>query len=199
MTDEILRQFPITTPNIMQSQVEVILRSIEETEGIPGDVVELGCHAGLTSVYIRRVLDALGSKREFHAYDSFEGLPEKLPEDEAIGPQAAIFKWGHFDLKGTWQIENRFETSNLTPPVIHKGWFKDQEYPEKISFGFLDGDFYSSIKDSLDKVLPRLQSGGILCIHDYKWDQLPGVEKAVAEQLGDLPSPVFGLGVYRKP
>ena len=201
IANDLMLEFPHTTPNIIPRQLEIILESIENTKDIPGDVVELGCHAGLTSVYIRRLLNRLNSTKEFHCYDSFQGLPAKVEQDQAIGEAADKFQAGYFDLQGTWQIEQRFRDNNLKLPKLHVGWFKDQEYPEKISFGFLDGDFYDSILDSLKAVWPRLTKGGVICIHDYKWDQLPGVEKAIKDCFGTLDNvenPTFGLALIKK-
>lgn len=197
IANDIMVEFPHTTTNAFPRQVEIILESIEQCQDIEGAVVELGCHAGLTSVYIRRLLDRLDSTKEFHVYDSFCGLPEKIEKD---GSDDRFFE-GHFDIKGTWQFLKRFADANLKLPIIHEGWFKDQQYPDKISCGFLDGDFYQSILDSLEKVWPRLQRGGIICIHDYKWDSLPGVERAVFDYFGNLDgveNPTFGLAVIKK-
>lgn len=202
-SEHIMSAFPHTTLNAFPDQVLNILLNLEEVlnNGIEGEVVELGCHAGLTSIYIRRLLDTMKSNKEFHVYDSFEGLPEKKKEDKAEGWQNDKFVRGYFDLKGTWQLIQRFKDNERELPIIHEGWFKGQEYPNKIAFGFLDGDFYESIMDSLEKVWPRLQSGGIICIHDYGWDQLPGVKQAVEEYFGKLDMvevPTFGLAVIKK-
>src|SRR5690349_15079361 len=47
-----------------------ILRS-----GVEGDIVELGCNAGFTSVLFGMLIEAEDPKRFLHLYDSFEGLP----------------------------------------------------------------------------------------------------------------------------
>jgi hypothetical protein len=49
----------------------------------------------------------------------------------------------------------------------------------------LDGDFYESIKSSLALVAPRITTGGIITIHDYRNAELPGSAKAVNEFLAD--------------
>src|SRR5271165_5615270 len=48
---------------------------------IPGDVVEMGCHAGDTSVFFQRMIYCLDPSRTLHLYDSFQGLPEKSSKD----------------------------------------------------------------------------------------------------------------------
>ena len=50
--------------------------------GLDGDIVELGCFMGHTSILISQVLDFYKSKKKFFVYDSFEGLPERKSEDD---------------------------------------------------------------------------------------------------------------------
>lgn len=151
---------------------------------IEGEIVELGCYIGTTSLFIRRLLNSMGSNKAFHVYDSFEGLPPKSGQDASIvGSQ---FKAG--ELKGSKKdFRQEFKKANLRTPIIHKGWFSDltsKDLPDKIAFAFLDGDFYESILTSLKLAGPRLSQGGIICIDDYKSESLPGVEKAVIGYLG---------------
>lgn len=191
----ILFWHPHKTENISKQALSILLDRLVDTKLVDGAVLELGCHMGLTSVYIRRVLDRLKSKKEMHVYDSFEGLPEKKLEDTTA--TNARFLNGSMSVNEEALIE-KFKIEKLKVPIIHKGWFKDVDYPERISFVFLDGDFYQSILDGLTKVVPHMSPGGIICIHDYKWDMLPGVEKACLKYFGD-PSRVKeefqGLGV----
>jgi O-methyltransferase len=50
--------------------------------GVPGDVVELGCYQGHTSVLLQDILVEEGAvERQLHLYDSFEGLPSPSDHD----------------------------------------------------------------------------------------------------------------------
>ena len=133
---------------------------------VPGDYVELGCYRGDTSLLLAEVLK--DSNKKLWIYDSFEGLPEKgLMDESVLG----------IDFKGG-------ELFGLPVPVIKKGWFSeltDSDLPGEIAFAFLDGDFYESIKDSLKLVAPKMVEGGIIIVHDYTNQALPGVKKAVDE------------------
>ena len=69
-----------------------------------------------------------------------------------------------------------------------KGWFNELEnsdLPSSISFALLDGDFYESIKTSLELVAPRMTAGGIIVVHDYRNARLPGSGRAVNEFLSE--------------
>lgn len=132
---------------------------------IPGDIVEFGCHKGLTTAIMQKTLDQLGSKKQIHVYDSFDGLPEMSKKDK--GP----VKFSKGDLKvGEKDLIKTFKKYKLKLPKINKYWFNEipkEKLPKKISFAHFDGDFYSSTIDGLKKIYPLLSKGAILIIDDY--------------------------------
>lgn len=177
--------------------------------GVPGDVVELGCNEGQSSVLMRKVLDYYAPERVLHVYDSFEGLPEARQKDGDIPFVARDLKTSRDTL-----IDN-FNRYGLRLPEIHAGWFNEtlpSGLPKQICFAYLDGDLYESILISLEYVHPRISKGGICLIDDYAdpavhdgWNQLPGVKKACDEYLADKPERVtllyagdYSHGFFRK-
>lgn len=188
-TPVLLSKYPIISDQVTRPRLEVVLGRLETTlqNGTEGDIVEFGCYIGTTSLFIRRLLDYYGSDKQFHAYDSFEGLPPKARQDSS--PAGDDFRAGELRVSKRRLLE-QFHRADLRPPTVHKGWFNDlgpSDVPDRIAFAFLDGDFYSSIIDSLRLVWPRLQPGGIITIDDYGRDALPGVERAVRDFFQDKP------------
>jgi O-methyltransferase len=180
---------PIISDQISREGLEVVISQLERTldKKIEGAVVELGCYVGTTSLFIRRVLDERGQsdKREFHVYDSFEGLPEKSQQDKS--PAGVAFEAGKLFI-GKKAFLGQFRGANLRPPIVHKGWFSqltDEDIPEKIAFAFLDGDFYESIRDSLRLVWPHMAPNSTIVIDDYNREALPGVNRAIKDFLQD--------------
>jgi O-methyltransferase len=156
---------------------------LEKTLGrqIPGAIVEFGCYIGTTSLFIRRVLDSTNqsASREFHVYDSFEGLPAKSSQDSNAA--GVDFEAGKLYVSRK-EFLQQFRAAGLQPPVTHKGWFNQlplDDVPNPIAFAFLDGDFYDSIISSLRLVWPHMSPGGTIVIDDYKRETLPGVERAI--------------------
>mmetsp|Transcript_23108 Transcript_23108/g.52118 ORF Transcript_23108/g.52118 Transcript_23108/m.52118 type:complete len:194 (-) Transcript_23108:391-972(-) len=159
---------------------------------VPGAVVELGVYSGYTSRVFRRVLDKYDPTRQFHAYDSFEGLPERGAQDGPISSaisKSAQSKGGHsFPFE---KFIRDFEGENLKPPDgTHKGFFEDipvDEYPDPIAFAFFDGDLYSSIYDSFKMVYPKLAPGGVVVVHDFETSsassKFSGSKRAVDDYL----------------
>ena len=174
--------YPIISDQISKEGLGVVWRELEHTlrQNIEGHVVEFGCYAGTTSVFIRRLLNAYPNTiREFHVYDSFQGLPEKSSQD--TNAAGVDFEAGKLFVSKA-EFAKVFRNANLQLPVIHKGWFNElpeSAVPNPIAFAFLDGDFYTSIIDSLRLVWPRMNSGGILVVDDYRRETLPGVERAL--------------------
>lgn len=156
-----------------------ILKLARECLLISGDFVELGCYKGDTSLMLAEVLK--GSDKKLWIYDSFEGLPEKSALDESV--LGENFRGGELYVTKR-EVKERFLRAGLPLPVIKKAWFADlgdSDLPPVISFAFLDGDFYESIRDSLKLVEAKMSSNGVLIVHDYTNPALPGVKKAVDE------------------
>lgn len=181
--------YPIISDQITKEGLGVVWHAIEHVlaQNIPGAIAEFGCYAGTTSLFIRRLLDThhQSAAREFHVYDSFAGLPEKSPQDHNAA--GVDFEAGKLFVSKA-DFLRVFRAANLTPPVIHKGWFNElptSAVPDPIAMAFLDGDFYSSIIDSLRLVWPRMSQGGIILIDDYKRETLPGVERAITDFFQD--------------
>ena len=167
---------------IPNRETALLLDELKKTLEINGDVVEFGCYEGDTSILLA---DAMREQPDkwLYLYDSFEGLPAKTAEDNSA--DGWRFKQG--ELKASPDtVRHKFKKYALPEPVIVKGWFNeldDSDLPGQISFALLDGDFYESIKTSLTLVAPRMTSGGIIAIHDYRNAELPGSNKAVNEFL----------------
>jgi len=160
-----------------------------------GDFVELGCYRGDTSVLLQKLLEKQGSEKKLWIYDSFEGLPKKTSEDSSTAGDE--FKEKELYVTKREVIE-KFKRTGLKLPIIKKGFFEnldpEKDFPEKISFAFLDGDLYNSIKTSLELVLPKLTKNGIIIVHDYNNPKLPGSAKAVDEFLKKKPE--FRLRIF---
>jgi O-methyltransferase len=211
LRDWLLDEHALTISGDRITAITPHIRHIVES-GVRGAFVELGCHRGAMSVWIRSLLDAFGdTSREIHVYDSFQGMPEPdacdsdhLREGDLVASPEDVVdshkKWGK------------------RAPVIHPGWFDETlpvELPESIALGYLDGDFYGSIMTSLKHCVPRMAPGGILIIDDYAdvvanpqaWNGLPGVKQACDEYFGgDSPvEPIvledsdLPFGIYRHP
>lgn len=181
-------------------ETEILLQELTKTltHNIPGDVVEFGCYKADTSVLYQKLLESMGhggviqsenhapssSQKTLWLYDSFEGLPAKTREDNSAAGDA--FQAGEL-LVTKREVIEKFKKMGLKLPKIKKAFFDDldiiYDIPEKISYAFLDGDLYQSIKTSLRLVAEKMSQGGVIIVHDYNNPELPGSSRAVDEWL----------------
>ncbi len=182
---DIVDRYPLISEQVSKAEVKIILdylsSALRNTK--QGDVVELGCYTGTTSLFIQRLLQLQNYDRQFHVYDSFEGLPPKSSKDQS--PAGEQFVAGELSASKKEFITN-FKKANLRLPIIHKDWFSELsevEVPRKIAFAFLDGDYYQSIRQSLALIENKLVPGSVVVVDDYQSEALPGARKAVDEWL----------------
>lgn len=181
LTQQLLSTYDLISDQVDTRELAVVLDELQQSLPQPGTVVEFGCYTGTTSLFIRRVLNALHDNRPFHVYDSFEGLPEKATQDQS--PAGEQFKAGEL-MATKKQFIQAFTKAHLQPPIIHKGWFnqlKPDDVPEPVAFAFLDGDYYDSIRDSLRLIESKLAPHAIIVVDDYANEALPGAAKATDE------------------
>jgi O-methyltransferase len=199
---DLLKNYPIISDQVTREELRQILELFEKAlkNNVQGDVVELGCYVGTTTLFLRRLLLAYKSDKILHAYDSFEGLPPKTAEDAS--PAGEQFKAGELHAQRSAFVKH-FKQAGLPLPVMHKAWFSEltpDDMPEKIAFAFLDGDFYGSIRDSLKLVWPRLAEGAIVVVDDYQSEALPGAKRAVDEWIRTHPARLqvaYSLAILR--
>lgn len=164
-----------------------IAHFVLQCSALPGAMVELGCHNGRTAALLASIVE-----KPLYLYDSFEGLPDRAPQDAGALPQ---FKPGAMAVDQA-EISKRFGDLKLREPIVHKVWFSQiqpEQLPDSICFAHLDGDLYTSIHDSLRLVYPRLVTGAACVIDDYGWSGLTGVQIAVDEYLRDKPEKARAL------
>lgn len=185
----LLQTFPIISDQVEARELAVVLRELEKlvAAGMGVAVVEFGCYAGTTSLFLRRLLNHYERGNEFHVYDSFVGLPEKTAADISVAGDQ--FKPGELAASKKDFLMN-FKKAGLVPPIVHKGWFSQismTDVPNPIGFAFLDGDYFESISDSLRSITPRLAPRAVIVIDDYVNEALPGAARAVDNWLKDHP------------
>lgn len=178
----------LLSDQVSETEIAIILRELKRViaDNIPGDVVELGCYVGTTSVFLARAI--AGTGRRLYCYDSFEGLPEKTSEDAS--PAGEQFKPGEL-LATKKQFVQNMKKAGVPLPRIKKAWFGEltpADLPTQIALAFLDGDYYQSVKDSLKLIWPKLALGAMIIVDDYANEALPGSGKAVDEWLKNHPA-----------
>lgn len=176
-----VRSYRLVSDQIEYPELSVVIRELTATlqRTDHGDIVELGCYCGTTSLFLERAIQDNGQSRQLHVYDSFSGLPEKQVQDYSLTGEQ--FTAGALQTSKQLLVKH-FRNAGLRLPIIHKAWFEHltvSDMPHSIAFAFLDGDFYSSIDASLRVIENRLTNNACIVIDDYHTEALPGAKRAV--------------------
>ena len=149
---------------------------------VPGDLVETGVWRGGAAIFMKGILRALGDRsRCVWACDSFQGLPK--PDAARHPADAGDQHWTHSVLAvSESDVRANFQRYGLLDERVRflPGWF-EHSLPRApigtISVLRLDGDMYSSTKDALSALYPRISSGGYVVVDDY--GAIPACRQAV--------------------
>jgi O-methyltransferase len=145
---------------------------------IEGDLAECGTFKGSSALIIAEYMikyhDFEG--RQFHIFDSFEGLDNPTNDDGNTDMLKGDFL-GSFE-------EVKENLKKYTSIDFHKGWIPKKFHEvENIKFSFvhIDLDFYNPIRESINFFADRLSVGGVMLFDDYGQLTTSGAKKAVDE------------------
>jgi len=157
------------------------------TEDVPGDVVECGVGHGRSFLMLSDIIRITASSKNIWGFDSFEGFPATTTEDASIRNA----KEGQYavDVKTIWKRLYTYLNDDVfirQRVTLIKGYFEetlDNNKLEQISLLNLDVDLYQSYKVCLEKLYPKISSGGIITFDEYLRESifLPGAMKAIDE------------------
>jgi len=159
-----------------------------------GAIVECGTWKGGMAC---GMLAVAPGARDFHFFDSFEGLPPAQPVDgqRALDWQADTEAPDYYDNnradRGEFEARARAAARPEQRLQIHQGWFSETlpQAPADLEIAILrlDGDWYQSTLDCLEHLFDKIIPGGIVIIDDYAdWD---GCTRAVHDFLSARKAP----------
>ena len=170
-----------------------------DTQDRAGVFLEAGCALGGSAMVITQ---AKAPGRPLYIYDVFGMIPPPTDEDgpdiheryEKIksGQAAGIGGDPYYGYEEALMDRVRDTFATLGLPVddnavtLVKGLFQDTiTGDEPVALAHIDGDWYDSVRTCLERIGPRLSSGGIMVIDDYfYWS---GCRTAVDEFLAAHP------------
>jgi SAM-dependent methyltransferase len=144
------------------------LARICEAAGIPGAIVDCGTFNGGSAT----MMSTGAPTREVWGFDSFEGLPPAGEHD----PERAEGWQGELHASEA-KVREAFERF-AHPERLHvvKGWFQDT-FPEaepqigQVAMLHADGDWYDSVRLTLETFYSKVSPGGFVVIDDYNdWE-----------------------------
>jgi hypothetical protein len=158
-----------------------------ENYNISGCIVEIGVWKGGS---ILSMMLASKTKRDFHLYDTFEGMTPATSADIDIAGRDAseLLETDVFIrcISHLSEVKQNIKENTTIEPYYHVGDILKNTYiPDEIAILRLDTDWYESTKHELDTFYNNVVPGGVVIIDDYGHWQ--GCKKAVDEFLLNHP------------
>lgn len=166
-----------------------------ESEGLPGLFIEAGCALGGSSILIASIKDR---HRQFYVYDVFGMIPPPSDHDTddvhdryktiVEGKSTGIDGDEYYGYKQNLydEVQNNFRRFGLDPKResvwLIKGLLQDTMHlTQSVALAHIDVDWYEPVMTSLQRIFPRLVTGGSIILDDYHdWG---GCRKATDEYL----------------
>jgi hypothetical protein len=176
-----------------------------ERYGIEGALVECGVWRGGASAMMALANLAKSSKRRhLHLFDSFQGMPEPLIEQDG----ADVLSWagtvGDGALRSTGvnvadqAAVHQLMVTRVGYPSefvhIHEGWFQETLPTWRAKIGNiallrLDGDWYESTMVAFQNLYDNVVTDGFVVVDDY--GHFEGCRRATDEFLSGLSVPIY--------
>lgn len=149
----------------------VLTRLAERLRDVPGDMAELGVYKGAFAAR----MNALFPERRLYLFDTFEGFDSR---DTALEAAYSGARAGDFS-----DASARAVVSRLPHPeqaALRAGYFPDTAAGLDARFALvsLDADLYAPTLAGLRFFYPRMESGGVILLHDLYSGRFRGVRAA---------------------
>jgi SAM-dependent methyltransferase len=168
-----------------------LMAALKRGEELPGDIIEVGCGRGKTTVFLNRFLDSLGSSKRYFVVDTFSGFEQSdvsferqvRQKREQPGFNAQSFGKFSYNSASVWH-KVVVEQNKLSRVRMVVGDIKRVEFdPDQcFSTALIDVDLYLPTLAALRKVYNCLVEGGTIVVDDIVEDSLyDGAYKAFHE------------------
>lgn len=191
-------------------QLAALIRLVDEARRVPGDLVEVGCFVGATTVFLNQHLRAEDDVRRYLCIDTFAGFTgdDVAFEEQTRGKHLdQVQRECLFGMNDQRWFDYTMRLNGFANVTTLKGDIKTVtliEQTKGIAFALLDVDLYQPTRAALAQVWPLLAPGGVIVIDDCHADHaFDGAHQAWREFItaNGLPAEIVEhkLAVLRKP
>lgn len=149
-------------------ELAFLVSGLTKTHGIPGPVVEIGCAAGHTTVFLNKHLDDLADSRSYICIDTFAGFTrEDIAVENDRGKDPGVYAFLFRSYRKRW-FDRTIANNNINRVVSIETDANSFDFGalQKISFCLIDVDLKRPVVRSLQQILPRMAPGGIVIVDD---------------------------------
>lgn len=156
-----------------------------------GNVAEAGVYRGHFSHFLNKFFP----EKNIYLFDTFEGFDERdiavergLSEKKFLNSR--FNEVGYLNDTSVERVLRRLPYPEKC--IVKKGFFPDsaQGLEDVFCFVRLDMDLYQPTLEGLRFFYDKMVSGGLILLHDYFYNPLPGVKRAVEDYEAEIRRPL---------
>jgi predicted O-methyltransferase YrrM len=153
-------------------QLAFLVKCVNDTKDVPGDVLEIGCAAGNTTCFLYRHLEVANINKDYWCVDTFSGFtPQDIAyEREQRGKKGCDFSGFRVNslraFKYTLALNGCHRVKAIQTDVTR------YSFTGTFSFCLLDVDLYRPTIAALKSLWPRLSNGAIIVVDDCLPNQM---------------------------
>lgn len=155
------------------AQLAFLVEAITSTHGLGGPILEIGCAAGNTTVYLNKHLDDLGDTRDYVCIDTFAGFTEAdIAAEIDRGNASDHFEYLFRAYRQEW-FDQTMKNNGITRVRSVRADVNEFDFDayDDISFCLVDVDLMRPVTYALDNVYPRMAPGGMIVVDDCAPDR----------------------------
>ncbi|MCW0447183.1 TylF/MycF family methyltransferase [Xanthomonas sacchari] len=201
------RLFPEHRFQYSAQQLCFLCKCISDTKSLAGNIAEIGCEYGHTTVFLNNYIsDLAGHNKTYFAIDTFAGFTESDVLFEVENRSKEGIAFDDFKENRKEWFERTMKINNITRVNVIEADINvlDLTSIGILSFVLLDVDLYRPTKKAIPELYEILSPGGILIVDDCnptstKWDGAYQAYIEFVESINATPRIRHGkLGVIHK-
>lgn len=160
-------------------ELAFLCETLSETLDVPGDILEIGCANGSTTVFLNKHLDSIEVQdregqdpieKRYHCIDTFSGFTEEDIQHETEHRDKNVDDYFSYSVNDVRWFQAMLEANGVQRARAIKADANTFDFSQftKISFCLVDVDLYRPVKSSLEAVYDLVSPGGIIVVDDCK-------------------------------
>lgn len=149
-------------------ELAFLVSGLTQTHGLAGPVVEIGCAAGHTTVFLNKHLDDLADSRNYVCIDTFAGFtPEDIAVENDRGKDPSLYAFLFRAYRKRW-FDRTIANNKIDRVLSIEADANSFDFGplQNISFCLIDVDLKRPVVRSLEQVVPRMSPGGVVVVDD---------------------------------
>jgi predicted O-methyltransferase YrrM len=157
--------------NFRPAQLGFLIDCVDRTRDLGGPILEIGCFAGATTVWLNTHLQTSGIKKHYIALDTFEGFLSTDVDHEVLVREKPADTLGFeiaFGLNHISWVRRTLDFHGFTDVELVKTDAGTYDYSRfrDISFALVDVDLYLPVRRTLEAIWEHMADGGIIVVDD---------------------------------